>query len=96
MPGESSTRFCTTGWSTHHGFCPWPALDASPRSDLCGERPETGRLVTYDGEAPLTVIAPTGSGKGRDVLIPMLLTYPGPVIAVDLKANFPPSAPAKA
>ena len=33
-------------------------------------QPEPGSLIHYDGEAPLTIVAPTGSGKGRDVLIP--------------------------
>ena len=43
---------------------------------------ETIRLrqckVTYDGDAPLLTCAPTGAGKGRGVLIPKLLSYPGP------------------
>ena len=46
-----------------------------------------GPLIPYQGEAPLTIIAPTGSGKGRDLLIPTLLTYEGPVIAIDLKGE---------
>ena len=33
------------------------------------------------------MIAPTGSGKGRDFLIPNLLTYPGPIIALDPKGE---------
>ena len=32
-------------------------------------------------------IAPTGSGKGRSVIIPTLLSYPGPVIVVDPKGE---------
>lgn len=46
-----------------------------------------GAPVAYDGEAPNTVIAPTGSGKGRDVLVPLLLTNPGPAIVVDIKGE---------
>ena len=46
-----------------------------------------GDLIAYDGEAPVAIIAPTGSGKGRDVLIPMLLTCSDPVIAIDLKGE---------
>lgn len=46
-----------------------------------------GGLITYDGDAPLCTIAPTGSGKGRDFLIPLLLTYPGPLIVIDLKGE---------
>ena len=33
------------------------------------------------------MIAPTGSGKGRDFLIPNLLTYPGPVVVLDPKGE---------
>jgi type IV secretion system protein VirD4 len=43
--------------------------------------------VTYDGDAPLLTCAPTGAGKGRGVLIPNLLRYPGPVICVDIKGE---------
>ena len=46
-----------------------------------------GELILYSGEAPITVIAPTGSGKGRDLLIPALLTYPGPIFAIDIKGE---------
>ena len=46
-----------------------------------------GELVAYDGDAPVTIIAPTGSGKGRDVLIPLLLTHTGPVVVIDLKGE---------
>ncbi|QEH36474.1 Conjugal transfer protein TraG [Aquisphaera giovannonii] len=47
----------------------------------------SGEIICYDGDAPLCAIAPTGSGKGRDLLIPLLLTYPGPLIVVDLKGE---------
>ncbi len=46
-----------------------------------------GDLIAYEGEAPITVVAPTGSGKGRDFLIPLLLTHTGPVLVVDLKGE---------
>ncbi len=46
-----------------------------------------GDLIQYDGEAPVTIIAPTGSGKGRDVLIPLLLTCTDPVITIDIKGE---------
>ena len=45
------------------------------------------QAVTYDGDAPLLTCASTGSGKGRGVLIPNLLTYPGPVIVMDIKGE---------
>jgi type IV secretion system protein VirD4 len=43
--------------------------------------------VTYSGDSHLLTCAPTGSGKGRGVLIPNLLRYRGPVIAVDVKGE---------
>jgi type IV secretion system protein VirD4 len=49
--------------------------------------PPTIEDVCYQGDAPTCVIAPTGSGKGRDFLIPNLLTYPGPVIVLDTKGE---------
>jgi type IV secretion system protein VirD4 len=45
------------------------------------------RPVRYPGEGPVCVIAPTGSGKGRDFLIPNLLTYRGPVVVFDPKGE---------
>jgi type IV secretion system protein VirD4 len=43
--------------------------------------------VTYDGDAHLLTCAPTGAGKGRGVLIPNLLSCPGPVIVMDIKGE---------
>jgi type IV secretion system protein VirD4 len=45
------------------------------------------QAVTYDGDAPLLTCASTGAGKGRGVLIPNLMTYPGSIIAVDIKGE---------
>ncbi len=49
--------------------------------------PIKGELITYDGEGPICVIAPTGAGKGRDFLIPTILKYDGPLIVTDLKGE---------
>jgi type IV secretion system protein VirD4 len=46
-----------------------------------------GRLITDASESHLLVIAPTGAGKGRSVLLPWLLSYPGCVIVVDPKGE---------
>ena len=46
-----------------------------------------GAPVIYDGEAPVTIIAPTGSGKGRDLLVPLLLTNTAPAIVIDIKGE---------
>jgi type IV secretion system protein VirD4 len=43
--------------------------------------------IFFDGEGPICVIAPTGAGKGRDLLIPTILKYDGPLIVTDLKGE---------
>ena len=43
--------------------------------------------VVYDGDSHLMTFAPTGSGKGRGVIIPTLLTYPGSVVVIDPKGE---------
>src|SRR5438067_3577541 len=45
------------------------------------------QAVTYDGDEPLLTCAKTGAGKGRGVLIPNLLRYPGPAIVMDIKGE---------
>ncbi len=50
-------------------------------------RQEDRRLIPYEGDAHLLCVAPTGSGKGRDLIIPNLLTYQGPVIVIDPKGE---------
>ena len=46
-----------------------------------------GGLITDASESHLLVVAPTGAGKGRSVLIPWLLSWPGCVVAVDPKGE---------
>jgi type IV secretion system protein VirD4 len=43
--------------------------------------------LRYPGDNHLIAFAPTGAGKGRGFLIPQLLTYPGPCIAIDIKGE---------
>jgi type IV secretion system protein VirD4 len=43
--------------------------------------------IYYDGTAHLMTVAPTGTGKGRGVVIPTLLTYPGSVVVLDPKGE---------
>jgi type IV secretion system protein VirD4 len=45
------------------------------------------RRVVYRGDGHLMCIAPTGAGKGRGLIIPNLLQYPGPVIVTDPKGE---------
>jgi type IV secretion system protein VirD4 len=43
--------------------------------------------LLYQGDGHLMTIAPTGAGKGVGVIVPNLLTYPGSVIAIDIKGE---------
>lgn len=46
-----------------------------------------GRLIDDASDNHLLVIGPTGAGKGRAVLLPWLLSYPGCVVVVDPKGE---------
>jgi type IV secretion system protein VirD4 len=49
--------------------------------------PDWGDIIRYGGDAHLITVAPTRSGKGRDVLIPALLEYTGSCIVIDPKGQ---------
>lgn len=51
------------------------------------ESKQTSKLIVAPPEKHLITIAPTGAGKFRSVLAPELLTYPGPVVCVDIKGE---------
>ncbi|WP_405093548.1 type IV secretory system conjugative DNA transfer family protein [Micromonospora sp. NBC_01392] len=46
-----------------------------------------GPVVASDDDSHLMTIAPTGAGKGRDVIIPNLLSYEGSVVVLDPKGE---------
>jgi type IV secretion system protein VirD4 len=69
------------GWS---GSIPPDSFGFGPPS---ASPDDDGQAVTYGGDAPLLTCAPTGAGKGRGVLIPNLMTYPGQVIVMDIKGE---------
>jgi type IV secretory pathway TraG/TraD family ATPase VirD4 len=52
-----------------------------------GHSRESGAVLRYRGPGHLITVAPTRSGKGRDVLIPALLEWPYSVLVVDPKAE---------
>jgi type IV secretion system protein VirD4 len=67
-------------------------IDGSRRESFGFTPPETAphghsQSVIYDGDSHLMTCAPTGTGKGRGVLIPNLLRYPGPAIVLDIKGE---------
>ncbi len=62
------------------------------RASTCGFVPARqphfqSEPVTDDGEGHTLVLAPTGQGKGRNVLIPTMLTYEGSAVVVDVKGE---------
>ena len=50
-------------------------------------RPLPEEPLLYAGEGHLITVAPTRSGKGRGVLVPNLLLYPGSVVVFDPKGE---------
>jgi type IV secretion system protein VirD4 len=48
---------------------------------------ETDRQINYFGEGHLITLAPTRSGKGRDILVPALCSYPYSMAVVDPKGE---------
>jgi type IV secretion system protein VirD4 len=69
------------GWNDSAG--PPPIGSGTGAAVSHGQR----HALTYDGDAHLITCAPTGAGKGRGVLIPNLLSYPGPAIVMDIKGE---------
>jgi type IV secretion system protein VirD4 len=68
------------GWQSHQArtlgfFAPQKSVGARPSP------------LTYTGEGHLLTVAPTGTGKGRCVIIPTLLSYTGPIIVIDPKGE---------
>lgn len=55
----------------------------------CENKETSGRfgLIEDDSESHVLVVAPTGTGKGRNFIIPNLLHYHGPAIVVDIKGE---------
>ena len=65
------------------GFRNTQSMDGIPaESDANDELP-----MTYAGDSHLMTFAPTGSGKGRGIIIPTLLSYPGSVVVIDPKGE---------
>jgi type IV secretion system protein VirD4 len=71
------------GWETSQPEVTLGFHTAAPAPTRSGKR----RPVPDAGEGHLMTIAPTGTGKGRSVIIPTLLSYSGPVIVVDPKGE---------
>jgi type IV secretion system protein VirD4 len=59
----------------------------SPESERHVSAIQTGSLITDASESHVMVLAPTGAGKARNVLIPWLLHYRGGAVVPDLKGE---------
>jgi type IV secretion system protein VirD4 len=57
------------------------------REEHISERAGLGPVVISNDDSHLMTVAPTGAGKGRDVIIPNLLTYDGSVVVLDPKGE---------
>jgi type IV secretion system protein VirD4 len=56
-------------------------------ASVLAECEDPGDPLLYSGDGHLMTVAPTGAGKGVGVIVPNLLTYPGSVIAIDIKGE---------
>ena len=62
-----------------------PPADDGPPDDSAPAGREVP--VLYEGDSHLMTFAPTGSGKGRGMVIPTLLTYEGSCVVIDPKGE---------
>jgi type IV secretion system protein VirD4 len=60
---------------------------ASPRARVGGVAPTPGGLIIDDTDSHALVIAPTGAGKKRNILMPTLMGSSSPMIVVDVKGE---------
>jgi type IV secretion system protein VirD4 len=74
--------------SNSYGTAQWgDSSDLVRKEGLCMGRDARGRVLRYSGDGHLITIAPTRSGKGVGIVIPNLLTYPGPIVVTDPKGE---------
>ncbi|HEY0329881.1 MAG TPA: type IV secretory system conjugative DNA transfer family protein [Rhodopseudomonas sp.] len=75
-----------------HGSARWASSWELLRSGALGGRglivgKKWGRFVRFNRDGFVLLFAPTRTGKGYSVVIPNLLTYPGSIIAIDIKGE---------
>ena len=63
--------------SSNMGFSPQPNKP----------KPFRSKLITDHSERHMLVVAPTGAGKGRNIIIPTLLSNPSSMVVVDIKGE---------
>src|ERR1700688_2511970 len=70
------------GWNM-----PMPKSGLGFTAGLARPASATPPLITDDSEPHVLVIAPTGAGRGRNFIIPNLLTCEAPAIVLDIKGE---------
>jgi type IV secretion system protein VirD4 len=70
------------GWNA-----PMPKPGVGFTAGLARPASATPSLIVDDSESHVLVIAPTGAGKGRNFIIPNLLTCEAPAIVLDIKGE---------
>lgn len=69
----------------------WPLGSVRRPAGFVSEEPaqasSPGKPVTDSGESHCLVVAPTGAGKGRSIIMPNLLHWPHTAIVVDVKGE---------
>jgi len=85
-------KFAFDDWAKGSLFLGWKNPDPAGDIGFHAIRSTTpsSELVDpllYAGDGHLMTIAPTGAGKGVGVIVPNLLTYPGSIIAIDIKGE---------
>jgi type IV secretion system protein VirD4 len=81
---------CKQPQSSRHGgvLLGWNVSSRGRFGFASGDQPPSaGEPVCYRGDNHLMTVAPTGAGKGRGVIIPNLLGYPGPAVIIDPKGE---------
>lgn len=78
-------RFGSARWPERHELDRAGLHDG--RGVFLGLSPHGDDALRLKSDAPLTTIGGSGSGKGRDVLLEAALTWPGPLLVNDPKAE---------
>ena len=73
------------GWNSRASLRPLMGFTA--RAEPVPKIPSVSTLLNDDTESHVLVVAPTGAGKGRNFIIPNLLSTASPCIVLDIKGE---------
>ncbi|MEM6746258.1 MAG: type IV secretory system conjugative DNA transfer family protein [Pseudomonadota bacterium] len=83
--GKARSRFPDAAWSASGKVAEHPKWAFAAGSILVGSI--EGKPIGVRDDRHLMTVAGSRSGKGRSVIIPNMLTYPGSIIAIDPKGD---------